>query len=627
MTLITAWLEIENSRLPDCISSMLFSVDNSSHSWPRIALERTDPSDERPPIAHSSESTALVRFELPADMECAHGEAPREIGSVGSIVGSAPPESSSGRPLVTVAVPCLPSVFANEIFFSDERNQREFESTVKRLLAGRGEWIRTNVTTDVANGNPTPDFGSVPQPTGTRARAAENYERLAAAVATTLLLARAEIGGARIVTFDTGSVALLRQLVSGDPSVSKRKTLETDAKELVKQLLAAARKHDLKPGTAPKTMPPEASFGLQLAGLIEAELNVEDEPGSAQLAWLPKSRDRGESGPKSVDDALLGHILTGLIDSIKFPSISRVEEIIRSAEQRLASEASEHAEAYDQAAEALSIVLQNVENAEQRLDHHFVERFRNLPALVGAAYAFCGWSSNPLQNFEQRVQRLKETLPAAHQAAWTLFAAAAGSGRLRPAYLRSRLWMAAYRTTWALHLSNAQGVKSQHTEKLAWNIMHGDVEMKETGPFLEASVGEFEIPIGLQIIDRRVVVRKRAEELLVVPEEAGKTADAILAAVDGDLSDFTLDLKKLIRRDLTIQLARDVAGRSSGSTITFENLGEKDLTIALRWDDAEQAADKLSRGQALDRILEGLSDSKLKDLCSELTDAGPATSG
>lgn len=625
MTLITAWLEINASRLPDCISAMLFSVDESCRAWSRIVLDRTASHDDGPPLAHSSEGTAIVRFGLPANMECAKGETLREIGSVGDVVGPVPSESSIGRPLATVAVPCLPAVFAHEIFFSDDRGRREFESTVKRLLAGRGEWIRTRSTNGAANGIPCPAPASASQPGGTRDQAAEKHERLAAAVATTVLFARAEIGGARTITFDTGSVALLRQIVTGDPSVPKRKTLETDAKELIKQLLAAAKKQNMKPGPTPRTLPLETSYGLQVAGLIEAELRAVKEFDAFQSAWLPTGPTTSRSEPESIDHVLFGRILTSLLGSTGFPSITRLLDIIRSAKQDLASSASSHQEAQEQAAVALSIILENIENPDQRVDR-FAERFKELPALVGAAYAFWGWSSSPLQNFEQRVQSLKETLPGAHQAAWILLAAATGSSGLRSAYLRSRLWLAVYRATWTLLLAHMPADASQHTGEAAWNVTPGDLKLRDTGPLLEVRVGEFEIPLGLQVIDRRLALRKKAEELLLVPQSAVKAADAILAAVDGDLSEFTVELKRNIRRDVTIHLAGNSVARMSGSTITAENLSEKDLTIALRWDDAEQAAGQLSRGKVLERILRSLSDAKLMDLASEWTDAGPAGS-
>ncbi|NKI35126.1 hypothetical protein HFP89_08100 [Wenzhouxiangella sp. XN79A] len=624
MTLITAWLEIDTNRLSDCIVAMVFSVDPSCRSWSRLVLDDTASPGDAPPLAHSSESTAIVRFQLPGDMECALGDTLRQVDSVGNAVGSAKPEPSSNRPLVTVAVPCLPAAFANEIHFCNERSEKEFQSTLRRLLPGRGEWIRTRSSSDAGNDVPGPGPGSTSLPPGTRDRAAEKHERLAAAAATTALLARTEIGDARTVTFDIGSVALLRQLVSGDPSVPKRKLLEADAKELLKQLLAAARKQDLKPGTAPRVLPPETSFGLQVAGALEAELRAVDQPDGAQAALLPADSNNSRSEPESVDQALFTHIFKSLVDSAEFPSTARLLETIRSAEQSLAATTLDHPEAQGQATEALSVILENIETAEQRVDH-FAEHFHDFPALVGVAYAFWGWSSNPLQNFEQRVQLLKEKSPGAHQAALALFAAAAGSSRLRPAYLRSRLWMAVYRSTWTLLLSHRNEGDSKRAGKARWNVTHGNLDLKETGPVVEVRLGEFEIPLGLQIIDHRLVVKKKAEVLLRGPHAAAKAADAILAAVDGVLSAFTLDLKKLVRRDLTIELGRNVVGRISGSAITFENVGEKELTTVLRWEDAERAAELLSRGKALDRILEGLPDSVLENLASELNDLAPKT--
>ena len=446
------------------------------------------------------------------------------------------------------------------------------------------------------------------------------------AVATAILLARSEIGTGRTVTFDVGTVALLRQLITGDPAVPNRKTLEADAKELVKQLLAAARKHDLKPGPVPRTMPVEQSFGLQLAKIVNTENSPPEDSKSPQLVPLPATASDQVSNPESLDRAVFGHILMGLIESVEFPSIARIKEVIEAAKQKLGMGASDELEAREKADSALSIILENIENGEQRVDR-FVESLRGAASdYAGVAHAFWGWSSNPLENFEHRVQPLKAASAAAHRAARTAFAAAAGTGRLPPAYQRSRLWMAAYEAAWNLLLSDNTERDSKSAGKAIWKVAQSNLDLKESGPFLEVRIGKHEIPMGLQIVDRKLAVRKTASKFLASSESATKTAEAILTAVDGDLSNFTQDLKKNVRRDVTIQLSKNISGEISGTAITFTDLGEKDLVIVHRWDDAEQAAGKLSNGLALDRILEGLPEPQLRELGKRLTALGSKAS-
>ena len=625
MTRISAWLEIESSRLPDCISSMLFSVDDATENWCRVALSPNRLAPDRPPLRHSSPANTLVRFELPADMRCAPGDTFEDIVSVGDALYSGQSKSGDTATLVPVAVPCLPAALARDLFFLEETARKEFESTLKRFFNGRGEWIRTNITDDSSEKAPPHEFRSISPPRGARPRKAQKQEKLVAAVATAVLLARSEIGTGRTVTFDVGTVALLRQLITGDPSVPNRKTLEADAKEIVKQLLVAARKHELKPGTMPRTIPVEQSCGLQLAQIVHAEIASSAESSSPPTALFPTAASDRASENESLDRAVFRHILTGLIESVEFPSIVRLKEIVETAKQKLGMGASQELEVSEKASEALSIILENIENADQRVDR-FMDRFGELPAIAGVACVFWGWSSNPLENFEQRVQPLKAASAAAHQAARAAFAAAAGTGRLPPAYQRSRLWMAAYEATWNLLLSENAERDSKSAGKAIWKVAQSKLDLKESGPFLEARVGEYEIPMGLQIVDRKLAVRKTASELLASSESAAKTAEAILAAVDGDLSNFTQDLKKNVRRDVTIQLAKNISVEISGTVVTCNDLGERDLVIVHRWDDAEQAAGKLSSGLALDRILEGLPDPQLFELGKRLTSLGSKAS-
>ena len=131
MTRISAWLEIESSRLPDCISSMLFSVDDATENWCRVALSPNGLAPDRPPLRHSSPANTLVRFELPADMRCAPGDTFEDIVSVGDALNSGQSKSGDTATLVPVAVPCLPAALARDLFFLEERAKKEFESKLK----------------------------------------------------------------------------------------------------------------------------------------------------------------------------------------------------------------------------------------------------------------------------------------------------------------------------------------------------------------------------------------------------------------------------------------------------------------------------------------------------------------
>ncbi|MDZ7790371.1 MAG: hypothetical protein U5L08_07760 [Xanthomonadales bacterium] len=42
MRRISAWLEIDSNKLPDCISSMLFSVEESNAGWLPVTVSPGD---------------------------------------------------------------------------------------------------------------------------------------------------------------------------------------------------------------------------------------------------------------------------------------------------------------------------------------------------------------------------------------------------------------------------------------------------------------------------------------------------------------------------------------------------------------------------------------------------------
>ncbi|MDZ7790372.1 MAG: hypothetical protein U5L08_07765 [Xanthomonadales bacterium] len=351
------------------------------------------------------------------------------------------------------------------------------------------------------------DFSPITSSAIGKSQGAASHDKLATAVATAVLLARSEIGDGRTVTFDLGSIALVRQLISGDCVIPKRKTLESEAKELVKQLLAAARKHDLKVGKAPGRMPQEQSGALQLALVLQEKIDPPLDNSSAQTLLIPDQTGGRASDAESLDQTVFRHVLKRLVEHENFPTIADVQAVLEDTKRQLEDAMPEHHEDTDPAIEALSTILDNVENAEERVDR-FQERFGRFPGVTGVAYAFWGWSQNPLENFEQRIHPLKSLSTSSHQAARIVFAAGVGAGRLRPAYLRSRLWMAGYEAAWQLLLSDKKEHGASDTNKTLWHVKQSSLDLKEAGPFVEGRIGEGLLPMGLQIVDPLLVVQR-----------------------------------------------------------------------------------------------------------------------
>lgn len=615
MRRISAWLEVDNNSLPDHISSMLFWSENSASNWSLIAV--TDSSDSSHiPFTLSSSRSTLVRFELPEEMKCILHDMPDQVVPLAYAADSR--EGDNGQFLRRVWVPTLPAIHAKEIFFADETSKKGFESNLKRLLPGRGEWLKLRVLEHQSHDAPSFEHESA-SPFDTRGNSgATRDEKLATAVATAVRLGRSNIGNDRTVTFNAGTVALLRQLLSHDPTVPDEKTLRRDAKILIKHLLQAARDHNLKPGTLPKKIPETRTGVLQLSHILQSTTDTSNKESSDQFSFLSASSGQLSETTESLDQSVLRHILQGLLEIDHFPTIDDIITTCKKAREKLESGPGiQHAES-EIVLEALQSIIANVESPEDRIDR-FRDRFGQLPGITGIAHVFWGWSGNPQENFEQRIAPLKAESRETHQIANIVFSATGGAGRLPVRYLRSRLWMAAYESAWEFLLSSTVTDDHKVGDQELWSSEKGGLTLTESGPFVKIRIGNGKIPLGLQIADRLLSVQTLALDLLRSEESVGKTANAILAATDGDISNFSKDLKNLVEMTLIVRLAKSLNGEITGSSITFRNVKENDLTFEHRWSDPVAAGRKLLQGRTLVKILEGLSKPQLDSLGKQLT--------
>lgn len=610
MKKISAWLEIDGNNLPDFISSMLFQPDPSREGWIPVAVSESAADSGSPPIKFSSDRSALVRLELPNDMRCVTNDTPDEIIPLSRLFTSE--KSGSDQAPQPTWVPCLPAIFAREVLFADETTSKGVESNLRRLMQGRGEWLKLRVMESSQMG---PSIIELNSEIGHRLPESANavrLEKLASAVATGVVFGHTDIGKNRIVTFDTGSIALLRQILSGDLIVSNQKTLEADIKQLVKDLLKTAREKGLNPGTLPRKISGAEVGALQLARILQVG-------GANQNDLFQDTDKKAPEGDRSLDQKMLEFILRRLIDEKYFPTIENVGEILEEASRQLAPETAERNTARGRMREALQSLMANVESPEDRIDR-FQDSFGDLPGITGIAHVFWGWSASPLDNFEQRLVPLKSASRRAHQVANIVYSAASGAGRLPTRFFRSRLWMAVYESAWELLLSKGDAEFEDTTKAGIWAHEKGELRHSDRGPMVEIRIHDGRIPLGLGISDPLLVVQSLAMDILRSEKFGKKAAAAILDAMKGDTSTLTGDLKGLLETSLTVRLGRNLSGEIKGSSIVFRNVRDSDLTFNYRWSDPSEAARKLAEGKALPRILEALPKERLKQLRMQLTD-------
>lgn len=617
MKTINAWLEVDSESLPDCISSMVFTGKNSVDGWQLIAVTDDHQVGQQSAVSPTSPRTALVRFELPDRMKCVSSRNPDRIISLADHFRMT--SSASDQSVTKVWVSGLPAILASEVVFSDEMTAKGFESNLRRLLPGRGEWLHFSVTSGQSR-EQIVDGLNRDSPNGINTRpSVTRYERLAAAVATAIAFGRTDIGSEKTLTFDIGTVALLRQLISGNPALPDRKTIISDSKTLTKHLFQAARDHKLKPGSLPRDFPAVETVGLELASILHDYCKLAQINTGVTGMLLPSNPAELPDRSESPDQWASRHILQSLLDLDRFPGIDDILKILETIIEILESESPGTDDERKMALEALQMMMANVETPDDRIDR-FRERFDCLPGITGAGHVFWGWSDNPLRNFEHRTVPLKATSPRTLQMANMMFAAAGGAGRQSPRFLRKRLWTAAYRTAWEFLLTYDSTTPPEVDANTLWASEKGDLSFNDSGPLIEIRVGRCAVPLGMQVADQLLLAQTIARRLLQSEALAGTTADAILAAADGDLSGFSKDLKNLIDVTLTVRLGKHGEGNFAGSNVVFPKVKLSDLAFDYRWSDPVSAARKLAEGKTLERILESLIKPRLEKLANQLAE-------
>lgn len=608
MKKISAWLQIDVNGLLDLASSMIFQTSRSGMDWIPIILSEGDSASATPPMAFSSPRSIIVRFELPGGMACVVHERPDEIALVSEVFDSRETDSHSGTQQAWVSF--LPAIFAREVLLANEDVAREVESHLKLLAKERMNWASLRVIEKELIRSSSHERGPGPDKRQVPASNPSKLEKLASSIGTAIIFGRSDIGNGRAVTFDTGTVALLRKMLSGEPGIPEQKTLVTETKRLIKELFAVARSKGLKPGAAPKKIDTVEIGALQLAYLLDNGVTHDDDLFQAHL-------DKNSEGRRTIDQRILETVLRHLIEEKEFPTIADVLSILDQVAKELDAGPGRESTDRHTIHEALQILIANVESSEDPIAD-FRNRFGQLPGITGIAHVFWGWSAKPLDNFEQRVQPLKSMSRNAYQIANIVFSAAVGGGGLPDRYLKSRLWRTAYESAWALLLVNTDIERTGKEE--FWALERGGLKHGDSGPLVEITVGDRRIPLGLQISDAVLMVQTLAMERLNSERFRESAANAILIALDGDTSRLSAELKGLHEISLTVRLRKNLTGEIQGASIHFSKVKGADLTFEHHWADPSEAARKLTESKLLSKILAALPKERLEKLRLELTD-------
>lgn len=619
MRWIDAWLFVEKNHLPDYIESMLFTGNGSAKTeWCLVTLPDSDHKSRCNSKSLTSTESALVHFELPACMRCWSLEQPDQATTLSSVSELGSEHTSQGSRRVWLQG--IPAMFAKNLFFGDEHSVREFESTRKRLLAGRGNWLSTGVIQVQESIAPEACERDVVSPTNVcSGYVLDRYEKLAATAATAVSVARTALSNSVTVTFDTGTVALLRQLVSRQTAVPDEKTRVSDARTLMSILVQSAQELNMKRVVAKRRrFPDNGMIGLQIAHILREVVAAGNEDLEIDNSNLFGGPAKPSKDQPSADQAAIRGVARGLINLRGLPTAQSIVQVLEGVSKQLEHSPTENADENRKVLNALRVVMENVQNSEHRIDK-LQDKLLDLPGVLGIAQVFWSWSDNPLPVIRARLAKLKDTSKEACNVARVVYAAAGGAGRLSPRNLEDGLWIAAYRTCLAMLVSDPEHYSCSPGNTMDWATGNSKLEFRGSSWLVRASVGREEIPLSLVVDDLLQVVENRTTRLLDSIESKRKVADAILDVLDGDTSLLPRALRSLVKKALTVRVGRDVRGEITEAGVTFRDLSEQDCSFSnLRWSDWEAAVDKLRSGRSLAGILKGFGKRQLEELRERL---------
>lgn len=609
------WTLIPVRQLPELISDMIYPALSSNQQGVRVSGTREGACTLFGDIAPDrSAEFALVSYRLPDDMPCSwHSDTNSLVTS--SLEGWLAETNQAKE--CTASVRLLPTIMVETVAFFSESALRSFQSTRERLLKGRGEWIELVLGERVSGASAQVAFPEAPSLPARNVNLYGNWDRLAAAIATAVTRGGTQLKGNLKLSFDPGSLSLIRQITQKSATLTDDATTSRDYVWLLQELLAAAKKHGIKLGKgsqkAPNDQPDVGCLGQLISGVTQ---NPTDLAGSTSA-----ENTRGViTDVKLAQEWLITFVLRRILESVGQPDVRKVHEVVAEARSQFISvisvaKGSSRVSEQDRTDlnRALEEIEQNIEHAQQPIAE-FRARFNRFPVVVGLAYAFWSWSSDPVKNFSARARDLRaDNRP--YQFATTLMAACLGGGALPPQSLAEIRWRRWYERVWCYLLTRPACLENDVSPQEIWKVTLSEPVPTGNGLMIRTSF-ESVPDESLEIENPELAVMALFASALSIPEEHERVARVLLRHIQAPERTLPASLQRQLLLDLSLPVAHPDS--SDGRKRAYKGLKATDLEMSYRWANSAQVAETLLRGSTLKAIVSGLSENALSALLADL---------
>jgi hypothetical protein len=428
-----------------------------------------------------------------------------------------------------IFVSCLPTILATKAIFSSEQAKRAQESTVKLLIRGDRSWMSSAVADPSATKFIATSKSGIDLPIPYRSSAL-SLERVAAAIATTIYHGKSELPGNVICQIDTGSAALISQILDKSNTAPKQEEAFEIRNQLIRQMLgAAAAKKVIKS----KRWQPRKS-DLTSTAFFVSSLLPRFRLSLQETSNEPRRFDSSELAKEHPDDYVYACILDRLLRGSTDPSrptalaVNYIQELLRTVLRQLEQEDmfTDASSPIGRVTSGLDIIIKNAAHPTDDL-FDFLADHANEGGLSAIAIVMWGWSDRFGDTVEKRLSSVD--YPKIRQLSMTLVAAAGGYCELPVAYSKRQLWLALYRQCWR-HLISAGNGEIAKEQVPTLNEPLDKSSNSETRLVFPIAEGD-EISIALVVRDARLATIRKLENYLNGSDAQRASACVAIAAL------------------------------------------------------------------------------------------------
>lgn len=594
------------TKLEDMVSEMVLPDEPSDSAWQELFANGsfTPPETTEGDIPDTREQSnhVVVIYVFPR-----HAVA-KQNNKKQDLLDNLARQSGQGQ----LFVPCLPTIFVEEIKFPTERSKRNFESNQQRLLSNRGSWITTSLLSD-------PDLkwleARIHEDRTCSVNGdgnAKSLEKIAATVATWIKGSATTLGPTASVSFDADSVALMRMVIHGNIEVPEQSLISRDCNQLATLFRRLAKEQKIKIPVFPRKWN-LAKYGcLQIGKLFEQDKTVAD-----LFAKEPTSGAAAEG----VDQRFFSYLLQELTRLGKSPGLTDLRRVLERARVSLGLPDFNDAMADEQESEArafgcgINQLLENIEHADSLVDE-FSTEYRAYPALCGAALVFWNWSkTNYEKNFLGRLATLRDKSSDIARIAKAIHISATGTESFSDKKLSDPVWQDAYKLAWSLLLSDGDASSTAPKPEDTWRQEKAGVTTTDEGRTVTLKL-EHLPTMSFDIVEPIERLIREILRCVKTPSLQNRLLDVFLKSYKGPLQELPPVLRRQVIYNLRIR--QSLPDRSDGKYRYFEHISDSDYSLEANWKNSAPVLKFLGDEREVRRLCAKLPKAQLDELSTQV---------